>query len=87
MDGRTALPRQQTLQATIDWSFDLLTAPEKAMFRRLSVFSGTFDLDAAEAVCSLSDIKTLDVTGLLGSLVDKSLVVAEPAGHTPEHCL
>ena len=50
------------------------------LLRRLPVFAGSFEPDAAEAVCGVGEIKTLDVTGLLGSLVDKSLVVAEPVG-------
>ena len=78
--SRTALARQQTLRATVDWSYSLLHGVEQTLLRRLSVFTGSFDLDAAEAVCSFGTIETLDVTDLLGSLVDKSLVVAEPAG-------
>ncbi|WP_405755794.1 AfsR/SARP family transcriptional regulator [Streptomyces sp. NBC_00073] len=71
--ARTVLPRQQTLRAVVDWSWDLLDAPERAVLRRLSVFAGGCDVAAAEAVCA--DPHTLD---LLGSLVDKSLVVAAP---------
>jgi predicted ATPase/DNA-binding XRE family transcriptional regulator len=78
--SRTALARQQTLRATVDWSYSLLHGVEQLLLRRLSVFTGSFDLDAAEAVCGFGNIETLDVTDLLGSLVDKSLVVAEPAG-------
>ncbi|MFF8829192.1 BTAD domain-containing putative transcriptional regulator [Streptomyces sp. NPDC015131] len=74
--SRTVLPRQQTLRAVVDWSWDLLDAPEQAVLRRLSVFSGGCDLDAAEAVCGGGIPDTL---GALGSLVDKSLVVATPA--------
>jgi hypothetical protein len=76
--SRTALERQQTLRATVGWSYSLLTAAERVLLGRLSVFAGSFDLDAAEAVCGFGDIDALDVSGLLGSLVDKSLVVAEP---------
>jgi predicted ATPase/class 3 adenylate cyclase len=75
--SRAALERQQTLEATVDWSYSLLNAAEQLVLRRLSVFAGSFDLDAAEAVCGSGDIGAFDVTGLLGSLVDKSLVVAE----------
>jgi predicted ATPase/class 3 adenylate cyclase len=78
--SRTALPRQQTLRATVEWSVSLLAGAEQVVLRRLSVFAGSFDLDAAEAVCGFGDIEAFDVAGLLGSLVDKSLVVAEPAG-------
>ena len=78
--SRAALRRQQTLRATVEWSYSLLTGPEQVLLRRLSVFAESFDLDAAEAVCGLGDIEVFDVTSLLGSLVDKSLVVAEPGG-------
>jgi predicted ATPase/class 3 adenylate cyclase len=80
--SRTALERQQTLRATVDWSYSLLTGAEQLLLRRLPVFAEGFDLDAAEAVCGFGDIEVFDVTGLLGSLVDKSLVVAEPTGET-----
>jgi predicted ATPase len=78
--SRTALARQQTLRATVDWSHSLLNGAEQMLLRRLSVFAETFDLDAAEAVCGFGDIEVFDVAGRLGALVDKSLVVAEPAG-------
>jgi predicted ATPase len=78
--SRAAPARQQTLEATVDWSYSLLHGAERSLLRRLSVFAESFDLDAAEAVCGFGDIEVFDVTGLLGSLVDKSLVVAEPAG-------
>ncbi len=78
--SRSAMPRQQTLRATVEWSYSLLNEPEQSVLRRLSVFVEGFDLDAAEAVCSLGDIDEFEVTDLLGSLVDKSLVVAEPGG-------
>ena len=78
--SRTALARQQTLQATVDWSYSLLNDAEQSLLRRLSVFAESFDLDAAEAVCGLGDIEVFDVAELLGALVDKSLVTAEPAG-------
>ena len=78
--SRTALPRQQTLWATVDWSYSLLNDVEQALLRRLSVFAETFDLDAAEAVCGFGEIAVFDVAELIGALVDKSLVVAEPAG-------
>ena len=77
--SRTALERQQTLRATVGWSYSLLTGAEQVLLARLSVFAGSFSLDAAETVCGSGDQDAVEVTGLLGSLVDKSLVVAEPA--------
>jgi non-specific serine/threonine protein kinase len=76
--SRTALPRQQTLQALVDWSYDLLSEPERRLFRRLSVFAGGWTLEAAEAVCAGGEIESRQVLDLLTRLVDKSLVVAEP---------
>ncbi len=73
--ARTALPRQQTLRALIDWSYDLLTEPERALLGRLSVFAGGWTLDAAEAVCAGDGINEWDVLDLLSRLVDKSLVM------------
>jgi predicted ATPase len=78
--SRSALPRQQTLRATVDWSYSLLNGSEQSLLRRLSVFAESFDLEAAEEVCCLQDIEEIDVDDLLGSLVDKSLVVTEPSG-------
>ncbi len=78
--SRTALARQQTLRATVDWSYSLLNPAEKSLLRLLSVFAESFDLDAVEGVCGGGDIEAFDAADLLGSLVDKSLVVAEPAG-------
>ena len=79
--SRNAMPRQQTLQAAVDWSFGLLTEPERDLLRRLSVFAGGFELDASEAICTADSVDPFDVLDLLGSLVSKSLVVAE---RTPE---
>ncbi|MET9135913.1 AfsR/SARP family transcriptional regulator [Streptomyces parvulus] len=70
--SRTVLPRQQTLRAVVDWSWDLLDAAEREVLGRLSVFAGGCDLTAAEAVCGPAALDAL------GSLVDKSLVVAAP---------
>jgi predicted ATPase/DNA-binding CsgD family transcriptional regulator len=75
---RSAAPRQQTLSAAIEWSYELLTAPERALFTRLSVFTG-WSLDMAEQVCSDADIPARDVLGLIAALVDKSLVMPDPA--------
>ncbi|KKZ70289.1 ATP-binding protein, partial [Streptomyces showdoensis] len=76
--ARTVLPRQQTLRAVVDWSWDLLGGAERGVLRRLSVFAGGCDLEAAEAVCGGPGAAG-DVLELLGSLVDKSLVVAAEA--------
>src|SRR5262245_42819181 len=75
--SRTALPRQQTLRALIDWSYDLLSPPERALLRRLSVFAGGWTLEAAEAVCVGDGIEGWEVLDLLTSLVEKSLVLYE----------
>jgi predicted ATPase len=76
--SRTALPRQQTLRATVDWSYDLLDAPEKALLLRLSVFAGGWSLEAAETICAGGGIEQWQVLDLLTALVDKSLAVYEP---------
>jgi predicted ATPase/class 3 adenylate cyclase len=75
--SRTALPRQQTLRAMIDWSYDLLPEPERALLRRLSVFAGGWTLEAAETVCQGPGIEDYNVLDPLTRLVDKSLVVVE----------
>ncbi len=75
--SRTALPRQQTLRATIDWSYQLLTEGERTLFRRLSVFVGGWTLEAAEAVCADEVIGSGAVFDLAAQLVDRSLVVFE----------
>jgi predicted ATPase/Tfp pilus assembly protein PilF len=76
--SRSALPRQQTLRALIDWSYDLLSERERILLRRLSVFSGGWTLQAAEQVCSGESIEPWEVLDLLAHLIDKSLVLAEP---------
>lgn len=76
---RAALPRQQTLRLAIDWSFDLLTVAEQALFRRLCVFAGRFTLGDVEGVCSSAERPVEAVLDLLTSLVDKSLVIKEDA--------
>ncbi len=76
--SRTALPRQQTLQAVVDWSYDLLFDDEQRVFERLAVLPGGCDLETAEAVCSDHVIAAADVADHLRALVDKSLVIAVP---------
>jgi DNA-binding CsgD family transcriptional regulator/tetratricopeptide (TPR) repeat protein len=71
---RTAHVRQQTLRATLDWSYDLLGESESRLFNRLAVFAGGWDLEATEAVCTGDGIELAQVLDLLTSLVDKSLV-------------
>lgn len=79
--SRTALPRQQTLKALIDWSYELLSEKERVMLRRLSVFCCTWPLSAAERICvdkaGVGDIGPDDLLGLVAALVDKSLVAVE----------
>ena len=75
---QTALPRQQTLRALIDWSHDLLSEAERILFRRLGVFVGGWTLEAAEAVCGGGEIGHADVLELLTRLVEKSLVALDP---------
>lgn len=77
---RTALPRHQTLQATMDWSYGLLPELEQALLRRLSVFSGGMTLKAAEEVVSFGEVEKQGILDLLSNLVDKSLVLVEDQG-------
>ncbi len=74
---RTALPRHQTLRATMDWSFNLLSEHERILFRRLSAFAGSFSLEAAEAICTGEGIEEDEILDLLSRLVDKSLIIVE----------
>ncbi|MBV6504127.1 MAG: hypothetical protein AKCLJLPJ_02227 [Fimbriimonadales bacterium] len=75
--SRTAMPRHQTLESLVDWSYDLLDEKEQALFRRLSVFTGGCSLDAAEVVGSGDPVASKEVHRLLGALCDKSLLFAE----------
>ncbi len=73
---RTALPRHQTLRATLDWSYELLSEAERAVLRRLSIFAGSFTLEAAGAIAASAELAALDVVNAVANLVTKSLVVA-----------
>ena len=75
---RAALPRQQTMRAAIDWSHDLLSPRERVVFRRLGIFAGGWTRAAAEAVCADAHTERASVFDALASLVEKSLVLAEP---------
>lgn len=77
---RTVLARHRTLQATIDWSHDLLPEPERILFRRLAVFAGGWSLQAAEDVTSGSGIDRADVLDILSNLTEKSLVATDSEG-------
>ncbi|MGQ0569585.1 MAG: ATP-binding protein [Armatimonadota bacterium] len=78
--SRTALPRQQTLRATMDWSYELLSREEQALLRRLSVFVGGFTLEATEAICAGGGVEEPGVLDLLTHLVNKSLVIMDEYG-------
>jgi predicted ATPase/DNA-binding winged helix-turn-helix (wHTH) protein len=77
---RTALPRHQTLRATLDWSHRLLAEPDRIVLRRLAVFAGTFSLEAAASVVADPALAEWEVIGRIAELVDKSLVVADASG-------
>ena len=80
---RTALPRQRTLEASVEWSYELLDEEERAALARLSVFAGTFNLDGAEAVCSSEHLDAYGVFDVVSRLVDRSLVqIDESTGQT-----
>ena len=78
--SRTALPRHQTLRAAMDWSYDLLSEPERMLLRRMSVFAGGFTLEAVEAICAGEGLEETDILDQLANLVDKSLVLMEAQG-------
>lgn len=75
--ARSALPRQQTMEAAIDWSFQLLSETERRLFSRVSVFVGGFSLDAVEAVCADDKVEEIELLDLLSGLVDKSMVLVD----------
>ena len=83
--GRATPERQRTMEAAIAWSFDLLSANEKAVFRRLAVFHGGWTLGAAEEICPGVDVKQGEIVDILGALVDQSLVVADIVGELPRY--
>jgi predicted ATPase/DNA-binding SARP family transcriptional activator len=80
--ARTALPRQQTLRAVVDWSYDLLFDDERRLFRRLSVFVGGCELQAVEAICDDDEVPSAEILDVISRLVDKSLVTAPTSGET-----
>ena len=80
--GRTVVARQRTLEAAVDWSYELLADAERRLLARLSVFSGGWTLEAAEQVCSSHGIDASEVLDLLSRLVDKSLVVVDQTAAT-----
>ena len=84
---RAALPRQQTMRATIDWSYGLLTTQEQRLFEQLSVFAGGCTLAAATVVYGSEDGENVDVLDLMSSLVDKSMAVADLEGNEPRYRL
>jgi len=84
---RTALPRHQTLRATLDWSYGLLPEPERVILRRLAVFAGAFRLEAASAVAASPEVAPAEVVEGLVNLVARSLVAAEVDGHVARYRL
>jgi non-specific serine/threonine protein kinase len=76
------IPRHQTLRLTMDWSYDLLSEPERILFRRLAVFAGGFSLEAAEAIGAGDGLRPNEILDLLSHLIDKSLVVADTQGRS-----
>jgi len=78
--SKTAMPHHQTLKALVDWSHDHLTAAEQALLRRLSVHAGGWTLEAAESICSGTDVEAWDVLDLLSNLIDKSLAELDLSG-------
>ncbi|MGE5292162.1 MAG: ATP-binding protein, partial [Micromonosporaceae bacterium] len=75
--GPASQPHQRTLQAALEWSYELLSGEEQAMWRRMSVFAGSFDLDAAEAVCAAGRVAAWQVADLVDALVAKSILLRD----------
>jgi non-specific serine/threonine protein kinase len=82
--SRSVLPRHQTLRAVLDWSHELCSPPERMLWARVSVFADGFDLDAAEAVCAGDGIDFHQILDLVAGLVDKSILIREDQGHSPQ---
>ena len=87
LGNRSALPRQQTLHALVNWSYELLSASEQRFLARVSIFASGFDLAAAEQVCGYSPVSSAEVIDFLGGLVEKSLVIADTKGETTRYRL
>ncbi len=85
--SRTALPRQKTLSALIDWSYDLLSPQEKTLFNRMAIFASSFTLDGATFVCAGEGIDEINVLDLIATLADKSLVLADTGGNQERYRL
>ena len=85
--ARTVVARQRTLEATVDWSYELLSEVERRLLARLAIFSGGWTLEAAEQVCGGGEIDAGDVLELLSRLVDKSLVMVEDSAANPRYRL
>lgn len=85
--SRTAMPRHQTLQAAVDWTYDLLSEDERTLFQRLSVFRGGWTLDAAQEVCICEHVDGYLVLDLMGQLADKSLVHVQETGGVARYYL
>ncbi len=83
--SRTAMPRQQTLRATVDWSYELLDHSSKVLLARLAVLSGSFPLEAAEAVGARGAVDEFDVLDLLGGLVHRSLLLLDDSSGAPRY--
>ncbi|MDB5443426.1 MAG: transcriptional regulator [Phenylobacterium sp.] len=84
---RTAPTRHQTLRATLDWSYELLSEPERVVMRRLAVFADEFTMEAASAVAASREVTAADVVGCLAALVTKSLVASDVGGPVPHYRL
>jgi predicted ATPase len=85
--NRTALPRQKTLAALFDWSYDLLSEQERHVFNRVAIFAGSFSMDGAIFVCAGTDPNEADLFDIIASLADKSLIVADTGGNQERYRL